>query len=89
MSKIRVVNIDEVNTPDLFIAKSVLLGQDRGRWFVVDENGTPFGRYINKEDADSHAEALNDDSPSPYDGFSVDELVEEGKRLIRKFNEET
>ncbi len=59
-SEVRVRYITEVSTQDLFRMKQFLLGGGKGNYFVVDSDGTPYGRYENYEDAEEHANALND-----------------------------
>lgn len=56
----KIVKINEVNSKDLFKLKDFLLGDKDGKFFIIDKNGTPYGRYNNINDAYLHLSDLND-----------------------------
>ncbi len=84
---IKVVNIADITSVDIFKDKELQLGDQKGNWYVYDEGlDVVYGRYIDKTTADYHAESLNDTSPKepgPYDGLSAEELAKEVEELIK------
>lgn len=61
---IKVVHLSEIeDTSVLFEFRFFMLG-DQGNWFVIDEDGTPLGRYSNKEYAQSHADDCSEENPT-------------------------
>lgn len=88
--KSKVVKINEVDTALLFSVRDFLLGDKNvGDYFVIDEDGVPFGRYISREEAEDHAASLNHTSTcedNPYSNLSVDELLEECEDFLNNLN---
>jgi hypothetical protein len=79
----RVVKIDEVNSAHLFLTNSLLLGDGKGDYFVVDEEGTPFGRYEHFLDAKEHCDNLNEPQDINLANKSTDELIANAYKLLK------
>lgn len=70
----KVVHLSEIkDTSELFSMRSLLLGNDSGDWFVIDDD-LVLGRWIEKSDAQDHANALINDTPES-DKVMADKLA--------------
>jgi hypothetical protein len=56
---VKVINISEIDSSELFLTRQFMLGDDSGPWFVVDGD-LYLGRYEDKFTADEHADTLNE-----------------------------
>lgn len=75
-----VINISEIDTAKVFQIREFLLGNNAGNWFVVDDN-VYLGRYVDKTDAQEHANSLNN---RPYDDRPIEELITDAEEVLRK-----
>ncbi|HLD91566.1 MAG TPA: hypothetical protein VI911_11265 [Patescibacteria group bacterium] len=56
----KMVYIGEIDSKSVFETKQYFLGDNRGSWFVVAGKDVYLARYIDKQDAEEHVNALND-----------------------------
>lgn len=88
----KVVHLSEAPTADLFRSKDELLGDGKGSYLVMDGEGIVYGRYVQKEVAQEHADNLNDPIPLPDDFDLVkflsdtQELIDETRELLGDLN---
>lgn len=78
---VKVVHISEINTAELFPSREFLLGDGKGDWFVVADDELYLGRYVEKDDAESHASSLVGDAPT-------DEQVEAALKFAQEIEDD-
>lgn len=80
----KVITVDQLSSPYIFELKNLLLGDKKGKYFVVTDDGLPLGRYESKIDADNHVESLTSPPDPVLSKLSTDELIEHANNLLKE-----